>query len=419
MAWEDYTKWVMMKFGSRLSLNQALDALDKLRQTTSTFAYSAKFNTLVSSISNLEDYLKALTDLVKINNNLMLLQQQAEYLDDIAFHSTGKSGRKNITVTAASRTTSPFNQPKAIPSKTPSLTPPTLWTLETLNSKPPCTHASCQNKKHFSDPKDGVFIAKPKTMTLATAPSSRTVKPSSPPSPQQELTMPQLKPKVRKTVKTKTKHNCFTPLAFKDPPNQLTAITVLISPVQIPRPKLPLYHVKSEYHAPYSDSPGLLICQGTIDNNPVSILIDSGANPSFICANLLFLQDKSLVPQDCKIKLADGPVPDNFLEAIVPASDEPAAKTSAETHAKDKAAREALPLKIQELMSKYLDVFSPFKGLPPSKPTDMKIDLDPSASKDPPYRPIYPMSAPELKALQEELTYLLKHHCIRPSTLPF
>ncbi|KAJ3387481.1 hypothetical protein HDU80_000154 [Chytriomyces hyalinus] len=80
-----------------------------------------------------------------------------------------------------------------------------------------------------------------------------------------------------------TKPNCFAPLAFEDPPEQLTTITIPISSVQVPRPKLPLYHIKSELHTPYSDTPGLLICQGTINNHPVSILIDSGANPSFIC----------------------------------------------------------------------------------------------------------------------------------------
>ncbi|KAJ3238751.1 hypothetical protein HDU77_011468, partial [Chytriomyces hyalinus] len=123
MTWEDYSKWVMMKFGSRLSLNQNLDALDALFQTTSTAAYSAKFNNLVLSISvagakfspkhicsryrkNLKDHLKALTDLVKINDNLLLLQQQAEYLHDIAFRSTAKAGRTNITVTAAPCTSS-------------------------------------------------------------------------------------------------------------------------------------------------------------------------------------------------------------------------------------------------------------------------------------------------------------------------
>ncbi|KAJ3235183.1 hypothetical protein HDU78_005308 [Chytriomyces hyalinus] len=106
MTWEDHTKCVMMKFGSRLSLNQALDALDEPRQTTSASAYSAKFNNLVPSISvtgakfspkhicscyckNLKNHLKALADIVKTNKNLMLLQQQAEYLDDIAFCSIG------------------------------------------------------------------------------------------------------------------------------------------------------------------------------------------------------------------------------------------------------------------------------------------------------------------------------------------
>ncbi|KAJ3240607.1 hypothetical protein HDU78_002229 [Chytriomyces hyalinus] len=43
----------------------------------------------------------------------------------------------------------------------------------------------------------------------------------------------------------------------------------------------------------------------------------------------------------------------------------------------------------------------------------MKIDVDPSANSNPPYCPIYPMSTAELKALQEELIYLLKYQIHR------
>ncbi|KAJ3240860.1 hypothetical protein HDU77_011060 [Chytriomyces hyalinus] len=171
MTWEDYAEWVIMKFGSRLSLDQALDALDALFQTTSAAAYSAKFNNLVSSISvagtdfspkhicsryhkNLKDHLKALTDLVKINDSLVLLQQQARYLDDIAFHSTGKSGCKNITVTTTSRTTSQsFQSPQGHTLK--NSIPDTTNPMDLGNTQQ-------QTSPRSSDPKDGAFIAQAK-----------------------------------------------------------------------------------------------------------------------------------------------------------------------------------------------------------------------------------------------------------------
>ncbi|KAJ3222899.1 hypothetical protein HDU78_011553, partial [Chytriomyces hyalinus] len=51
MTWDAYSAWIQNTFGSTLTLDQALDAMDDLRQTTSAVIYSAKFNELVSAIS--------------------------------------------------------------------------------------------------------------------------------------------------------------------------------------------------------------------------------------------------------------------------------------------------------------------------------------------------------------------------------
>ncbi|TPX52255.1 hypothetical protein CcCBS67573_g09911, partial [Chytriomyces confervae] len=468
MTWNDYAAWIQKAFGSHLTLKQAIEAMEDLQQTSSATLYTSKFNELISAI--------ATSTIFAIDEDLDHLQQEAEKLDDLTFCHNKRNAaeiRKNPSTASTSRTstTSPFDPPKAIPSKTPSPKHPTQWTLGTLSKQHP-THVSPQNRKHSTVPMAGVFTVKPKTTIPTTAPNSATVKPSSPPSPQPELTMPQLKPKVKKQT-AKPNSNRFSALLFDNPPDQLTPVTVPAPSIQVHGPKLPLFQVQTQHSTPYADSPSLLICQGTINEHPVSILIDSGANPSFINSSLPFLQDKSLVPQACKIKLANGSIvkgqrteslmlkinnttftdtrsfttvpelawkcrsprsspevltaqqfinllqtlqPDDFLGAILP---QKMKVTTSDSDRADESIRTSLPPNLQTIVDRYPDVFAPFEGLPPSRSTDMKIDVDPSANSSPPYRPIYPMSAPELKALQEELTYLLKHHRIRPSTSPF
>ncbi|KAJ3226902.1 hypothetical protein HDU81_007019, partial [Chytriomyces hyalinus] len=51
MTWKTYAIWIQSTFGSILTSDQALDAMDNLHQTTSAIIYSAKFNELVSAIS--------------------------------------------------------------------------------------------------------------------------------------------------------------------------------------------------------------------------------------------------------------------------------------------------------------------------------------------------------------------------------
>ena len=51
MTWNDYVKWINLRFGSQLTLSQAIEAMDSLRQTRSAVIYSCAFNELVAAIS--------------------------------------------------------------------------------------------------------------------------------------------------------------------------------------------------------------------------------------------------------------------------------------------------------------------------------------------------------------------------------
>ncbi|KAJ3214737.1 hypothetical protein HDU81_001629 [Chytriomyces hyalinus] len=104
MTWDIYSAWIQNTFGSTLTLDQALDTMDDLRQTTSAVIYSAKFNELVSAISaadvdysqkhlcshyrrGLKPHLRATPDLIHIKDNLKALQQETKQLDDITFRA--------------------------------------------------------------------------------------------------------------------------------------------------------------------------------------------------------------------------------------------------------------------------------------------------------------------------------------------
>ncbi|KAJ3219726.1 hypothetical protein HDU81_000265 [Chytriomyces hyalinus] len=102
MTWGACATWIQDTFGSTLTLDQALNTMDNLRQTTSAVIYSAKFNELVSAISaanidysqkhlcscyrkGLKPHLRATPDLICIKDNLKTLQQETEQLDNITF----------------------------------------------------------------------------------------------------------------------------------------------------------------------------------------------------------------------------------------------------------------------------------------------------------------------------------------------
>ncbi|KAJ3343195.1 hypothetical protein HDU83_005806, partial [Entophlyctis luteolus] len=51
MNFEDFKKWLFSNFGSTLTLPQAVEAMEELRQNKSAVLYSAAFNDLVSAIA--------------------------------------------------------------------------------------------------------------------------------------------------------------------------------------------------------------------------------------------------------------------------------------------------------------------------------------------------------------------------------
>ena len=269
---------------------------------------------------------------------------------------------------------------------------------------------------------------------------------------------------------------------------------------------VPLLHISNHHSEPLTTKKGLLICTGLHNQTSFSILIDSGANPSFLNLDRvrkLFpdhplkdpvqvqLADKRTITGYTTSPLSftvqgtsfsdshsftavpslaydmilgkdwlnrhnpqiDWPTntvtikshswictppkqmpeiltakqfaaslhnlqPDDICGALVPKeSSDQFQYTTSDSNKKDLLARAKLPPALQALVDKYPKVFSTFEGLPPTRPTDMKIDLEPGLT--PPWRPIYPMNEKELTSLKEELEFLLKHGRIRESISPY
>src|SRR5215469_14096607 len=75
------------------------------------------------------------------------------------------------------------------------------------------------------------------------------------------------------------------------------------------------------------------------------------------------------------------------------------------------------PNYLQKVLENHEEVFSGVHGMPPSHPTDHRIELIPGSS--PPRHKAYHMSEKELTLLKEELTRLINIGHIQPSVSPF
>ncbi|KAJ3245388.1 hypothetical protein HDU78_009488 [Chytriomyces hyalinus] len=64
--------------------------------------------------------------------------------------------------------------------------------------------------------------------------------------------------------------------------------------------------------------------------------------------------------------------------------DETFKPTTASSNEADLITRSKLPPEVLAIIDKYPEVFKPFKGLSPSRPTDIKIDTIPEANKNRP-----------------------------------
>ncbi|GJP44416.1 hypothetical protein CLOM_g3824, partial [Closterium sp. NIES-68] len=80
---------------------------------------------------------------------------------------------------------------------------------------------------------------------------------------------------------------------------------------------------------------------------------------------------------------------------------------------------EAVPPDLAELIRKYPEIFPDDlpAGLPPSRPEDHRIELEPGAQ--PTVQRQFRLSQPELEELQQQLDYLMTKGFIRPSTSPY
>ncbi|GJP41548.1 hypothetical protein CLOM_g1212 [Closterium sp. NIES-68] len=80
---------------------------------------------------------------------------------------------------------------------------------------------------------------------------------------------------------------------------------------------------------------------------------------------------------------------------------------------------EAVPPDLADLIRKYPEILPDDlpAGLPPSRPEDHRIELEPGAQ--PTVQRQFRLSQPELEELQKQLDYLLMKGFIRPSTSPY
>ena len=72
---------------------------------------------------------------------------------------------------------------------------------------------------------------------------------------------------------------------------------------------------------------------------------------------------------------------------------------------------------VQQLLHEYKEVFEPISSLPPDRGNGHTIPLEPGHK--PPSRPLYRLSQLELAAVERQVTELLKHGLIEPSSSPF
>jgi hypothetical protein len=111
-TWADFKKWIQDSFSSKLTLEQAAQALVELRQKASLKNYAQNFNDLNSALSTgnvilpptflcilfrlgMKDNLRTENALFEIKDNLVKLQQDAERLDDFYWRQGSKQRAKD------------------------------------------------------------------------------------------------------------------------------------------------------------------------------------------------------------------------------------------------------------------------------------------------------------------------------------
>ncbi|KAI8619636.1 hypothetical protein BC830DRAFT_1103421 [Chytriomyces sp. MP71] len=85
MTWEEYVSWINLRFGSQLTLSQAIEAMDSLSITASGVTYPDA-HLCIKYLNGLKSHLQVVPDLYKITSDLKTLQQEAECMDNLHFH---------------------------------------------------------------------------------------------------------------------------------------------------------------------------------------------------------------------------------------------------------------------------------------------------------------------------------------------
>jgi hypothetical protein len=112
MSWAQYKKWIHNNFTSKLTLQEAIDTMDTIKQKGSAAQYSETFNELVEAIRSanveyqqehlcvkyrkgLKDHLRTNETLFKISDDLAALQRETERLDDFHWRSNKENRTSN------------------------------------------------------------------------------------------------------------------------------------------------------------------------------------------------------------------------------------------------------------------------------------------------------------------------------------
>ncbi|KAJ3004042.1 UNVERIFIED_CONTAM: hypothetical protein HDU68_005366 [Siphonaria sp. JEL0065] len=115
MLWIDYCEWIQKQFGSQLTLQRAIEAMENLSHTGPATMYTAKFNErhlCVKYLQGLEMHLRTLPELFRITDNFNCLKTEAETLDDMTATMTATfdttTAQTNVSTTVLTALT-PFD----------------------------------------------------------------------------------------------------------------------------------------------------------------------------------------------------------------------------------------------------------------------------------------------------------------------
>ncbi|KAJ3195076.1 hypothetical protein HDU67_004506, partial [Dinochytrium kinnereticum] len=288
MSWATYREWIQKNFSSSLTLQQATDAIDTIKQKGAATTYSQQFNELVAAIESsgihqdekllcikyrrgLKEKLQENEDLFKIES-LQELQHSTERLDD--FHWRKGKGKQPQSFQNNRRFRSQQTNDGTTPMEIDNLEASKRQRL-TEQEKVTYRANGCTNN---ATPKaSGAPVTKSITSTSA---------PQPPPAPKPNS------PSASRAPPNSTKTS-LVERAIQDK-KETADSSILTSTTSAPAsrikkaPRIPwdlqqdkhlsLFHVNEEASRPTS----LLVIKGQINGKEVSILIDGGAYPSYI-----------------------------------------------------------------------------------------------------------------------------------------